>query len=84
MLQLLIHLYAHYMSILATELYGTKKRIREAYNTYEPLKSLYVRLNVFMDYATAAVEPITKGKVVRISCSLFAETGQFLEYYQTC
>ena len=36
MLQLLIHLYAHYMSILATELSGTKKRIREAYNTYEP------------------------------------------------
>ena len=36
-----------------------------------------------MDYVAAAVEPITEGKVVRIACSLFAETGKFQEDYLT-
>ena len=48
-LQLLINLYGHYTRILATDLAEKKKRIREAYNTDDPLKSLYTRLKECID-----------------------------------
>ena len=41
----LIHLYAHYTRILATDLAGNDKKPREAYNPNQPTESLYRRLN---------------------------------------
>ena len=45
MLQLLIHVYVHYMRILATDLAKNDKNLQESYNPYNPPKSLYTRLN---------------------------------------
>ena len=50
--------------ILATDLAKNDKKLREAYNPDDPLKSLYTRLNECVDYTTVAGDPITEGKVV--------------------
>ena len=77
MLTLLSHLYAHYASILTTDLAENNRKLWENYNPEKPLKSLYINLNKCVDYATATVKPITKMKVVRINYDLVAETGKF-------
>ena len=59
MITLLIHLYAHYVLILATGLAENDRKLRDTLNTAEPLKSLYTRLNECVDYATEAGDPVT-------------------------
>ena len=49
MLQLLSHLYVHYVSILATDLGKNNKKLWKYYNPDKPLKSLYTRLNKCID-----------------------------------
>ena len=71
------HIYVHYTSILATDLAVNNQKLRQPFNPNEPLESLYMRLNKCVDYATQAGDPVTKGKVIHISYSLVAETGQF-------
>ena len=44
-LKLLSHLYTHYARISATDLAENTKKLWEAYNSDEPLKSLYTSLN---------------------------------------
>ena len=44
-LLLLIHLYGNYNRILSTNLTENNTKLREAFNPYEPLKSLYMRLS---------------------------------------
>ena len=78
-LQLLSHLYAHYASILATDLADNGKKLREANNTDNPLESLYTRLNECVDYATSTGKPIIEGQIVHNSYSLVTETGKFQE-----
>ena len=69
-LRLLSHLYDHYARILATDLADNDKKLRGPYNPYEPLESLYLRLNKCVYYATTSGEPITEGQVVRIGYGL--------------
>ena len=61
------------------DLADNDRKLQETYNTEEPLKSLYTRLNECVDYSTAAGEPISEVKVVRIAYGLVLETGQFQE-----
>ena len=61
------------------DLADNDRKLQETYNTEEPLKSLYTRLNECVDYSTAAGEPIAEVKVVRIAYGLVLETGQFQE-----
>ena len=75
MLTLLSHLYAHYTWILATDLAENDRKLQETFNPDEPIESFYTSLNECADYATAADDPITEGKFVRISYGLVAETG---------
>ena len=69
--------------ILATDLAKNDKKLREAYNPDDPLKSLYTRLNECVDYTTVAGDPITEGQVVCIAYSLVAGKSQFQEDCQT-
>ena len=78
-LQLLSQLYAHYVRISATDLSNNDKKLGEAYNTDDPLESLYTRLNECVDYTTAAGDLITEGQFVRIAYGLVAEMAQFQE-----
>ena len=71
------------MRILATYLAKNNKNLREAYNTDEPLESLYTRIDECVDYTTAGGEPITGGQVVRIAYRLVAETAQLQEDCRT-
>ena len=69
-MNLLSHLYTHYARISATDLEENDRKLQETYNIYKPLKILYTSLNEYIDYATAAGEPITEGQVVRIAYGL--------------
>ena len=59
------------------DLAANGKNLREYFNPNNPLDSLYMRLNEWVDYATAEGETITEGQVMHIAYSLVAETGQF-------
>ena len=59
------------------------QKLREPYNTDEPLERIYTRLNKCANYATTAGEPITEGQVIRIAYTPVAEMGQFHEYCRT-
>ena len=56
---------------------GTK--LREDFNPNNPLESLYMRLNEWVDYATTAGETTTEVQVMHIAYGLVVETGQFQE-----
>ena len=59
------------------DLAANGKNLREYFNPNNPLDSLYMRLNEWVDYATAEGETITEGQFMHIAYSLVAETGQF-------
>ena len=80
---LLSNLFMHYARILATDLAKNDRKIRETYNTNDPPKSLYTRLNECVDYVSAAGKPIPEGQVVHIAYSLVVETGKFQEDFRT-
>ena len=79
-LLLLIHLYGQYARILTTDIAENNQKLRDSFYPYKPLKSLYVRLNECVDYATTSGDTTTEGKFLHISYALVTWIGQFQEY----
>ena len=55
------------MRISATDLATNDAKTQEPYNPKELLERLYTRIKKCVNYATAVVKPVTKGKIVRIA-----------------
>ena len=61
------HLYEHYSHISSMDRVANDERLRESYNTEEPLESLIKRLNECADFATAAIEIVLETQLVQIT-----------------
>ena len=80
---ILEHLYSKYARILADELQKNDVALKNAYDTNQPIESLFGKVEIAVNYAATGNIPYSPTQVVATAFQIFFATGMFLEDYKT-